>query len=86
MINLLFFAKYREQLNTDKLTLDANDFNSVPAVIEHLKSKGKTWQAVFSQPTLMIALNQQMITSDQRDNISLSDGDELAFFPPVTGG
>jgi len=81
MINVLFFAKYREQLNTDSLQLDA-DFSSVQSVIEALKNKGDTWHQVFTQSGLMIAVNQQMA----KLNSPLKDGDEVGFFPPVTGG
>ena len=81
MIKVLFFAKYREQLNTDSLQLD-DDFSSVESLIDVLKTKGDTWQQVLSQSGLMIAVNQQMA----KLNSSLKDGDEVAFFPPVTGG
>ena len=81
MIKVLFFAKYREQLGTESLQLD-NQYSSVQGLIEALKSKGEQWQNVFSQSGLMVAVNQAMAKHD----CPLKDGDEVAFFPPVTGG
>lgn len=84
VIRVLFFARIREQLDCSSMELDWND--SVRG-IEGLRSAliargGSQWDAVLSQDNIICAVNQQVVTSD----IELSDGDEVAFFPPVTGG
>lgn len=80
MINVLFFGQLREQLKTDKLSLD-----TVPNV-KYLKillaQRGVIWQEILSSDSTLVAVNQT-ISSDQT---TLCDGDEIAFFPPVTGG
>ncbi|MFT4521076.1 MAG: molybdopterin synthase sulfur carrier subunit, partial [Halioglobus sp.] len=40
------------------------------------------WRAVLQQNNLIRAINQSVAHA----NCTLSDGDEVAFFPPVTGG
>lgn len=80
MINVLFFGQLREQLKIDKLSLD-----TVPNVKDLkilLAQRGVMWQEILSSDSTLVAVNQT-ISSDQT---VLSDGDEIAFFPPVTGG
>ncbi|MFN2289056.1 MAG: MoaD/ThiS family protein [Chromatocurvus sp.] len=43
---------------------------------------GEGWRDVLTQPNLICAVNQSVV----HDTTRLSDDDEVAFFPPVTGG
>ena len=55
----------------------------VAALIAHLCSeRGATWSATLYQDNLLVSVNQAMVKMDHE----LADGDEVAFFPPVTGG
>ena len=55
---------------------------SVAELKLQLASKGDQWQKVFTELKIIAAVNQVM--SD--DGTMLASGDEVAFFPPVTGG
>ena len=81
-LNILYFASLREQLDCA-----AEDFD-VPATVTdlaslraHLVARGDAWQPL-AQNRVRAAVNQGMVGPDHL----LSDGDEVAFFPPVTGG
>ena len=47
----------------------------------YLAQRGGAWQ-VLAEPNLMCARNEELCKLDE----ALADGDEVAFFPPVTGG
>ena len=82
MINVLFFASLKEALATDKLTVSIENATSVELLLKHLKKKGAIWEKSLSSGQLMMAVNQEMV---QKETL-LHSGDEVAFFPPVTGG
>ncbi len=84
MIRVLFFARLREQLHTEILELDASPaLPNVAAIIELLKRRGDDWAEAFADGrVVMIAVNQEMAGLDT----AVNDNDEVAFFPPVTGG
>ncbi|MCU1715758.1 MoaD/ThiS family protein [Pseudomonas sp. 5P_3.1_Bac2] len=80
MIRVQYFARYREVLGLDEEVL-AQSFASLAQVREHLLSRGAAWQ-VLAESSLMCARNQELCSLNE----PLSDGDEVAFFPTVTGG
>lgn len=84
MINLRFFARLREELQTGAETMEySSETPTVEDVVAQLKSRGGIWGDVFGdEQTVLVAVNQEMCDRDT----SISDGDEVAFFPPVTGG
>jgi len=82
MIKVVFFAALREQLNCAELTIAANEVSTIADIKNKLANKNKHWQQVFSNGALLSALNHDMVNA----NTQVKSGDEVAFFPPVTGG
>lgn len=82
MIKVLFFAQLRDQLGVSELTVESDDNPNVQALLNNLKHKDTHWGQILSHATLMVAINQTI----SNKTATLSNGDEVAFFPPVTGG
>ena len=82
MIKVLFFAQVRELLGTDSLTLDPQGLTTVEAVRQQLIARGDRWALALEEGKLLAAVNQTLVDFDH----PLNSGDEVAFFPPVTGG
>ncbi len=83
MIKVLFFASLRERLDEASLEMEAEGLADLGAVLMRLRERGGIWVDVFAaDQTVMMALNQEMTGADA----AVKDGDEVAFFPPVTGG
>ena len=74
-----FFARYREALGVDSLRVDG-DFATVEDVRALLAKRDGG--AVLGEQNLMCARNEDLCQLDE----PVSDGDEVAFFPTVTGG
>ena len=83
MIKVLYFASLREQLQTESEQIEAlPEIINLGALIEQLKCRNGVWREAFDGMTVMMALNQAMADKET----PIHDGDEVAFFPPVTGG
>ena len=82
MIKIVFFAALREQLDCAELSLKADDVETVGDVKQRLSDKNSQWQQTFSKGSLLSAVNHDMVD----DSHLVKSGDEVAFFPPVTGG
>lgn len=82
MINVLFFAQLRELLNSQGINLSIETPCTVSAVKAALLQHNPNWQSHLSQDTILCAVNQTMVA----DQHIVQDGDEVALFPPVTGG
>jgi sulfur-carrier protein len=81
MLTLRFFARIREQLGTAQLQWPlAADVNTLVAVLS--EQRGSAWGEILSASNVIVAINQEVAGRGQ----VLHDGDEVAFFPPVTGG
>ncbi|KFC82796.1 molybdopterin synthase sulfur carrier subunit [Buttiauxella agrestis] len=81
MINVLFFAQVRELVDCDRLQLDAT-FSDVEELRAELANRSERWALALESGKLLAAVNQTLVSFDS----PLTDGDEVAFFPPVTGG
>lgn len=82
MIKVLFFAQLKEQLGCSEYNLDINSSVSIDWLREQLANQDDKWQECMQNGKLLMAVNQELVSSEALVN----DGDEVAFFPPVTGG
>ena len=83
-IQLRFFASVREALGTAQERLNVPDsVTSLGDVRTLLQQRGGVWaETLADHKSLRMACNQHMSNADA----ALSEGCEVAFFPPVTGG
>lgn len=83
MIKVLFFASFREKLNCEQLILEEGEYASLLSALKsQLAEKGEDWNEIMMSDRTLVAINQNMT----RQDAALQPGDEIAFFPPVTGG
>ena len=84
MIKLKYFARLSEVLDSKAEEIEFGDRSeNVEAVIQLLIERGEPWTTEFTAETsFLVAVNHEMCGIDT----ILKEGDELAFFPPVTGG
>lgn len=84
-MKVLFFASFREQLKCDQTVLNALEtepLETVGDVLELLRQRGEPWSATLLPDKTLAAINQEIAPLDA----TVSPEDEIAFFPPVTGG
>ena len=84
MITVLYFARLREALgkSSERIELPAN-VRDLEGLRAFLVARGGAWeQELAPSKPVRAAVNQAMAVGD----VPLADGDEVAFFPPVTGG
>lgn len=80
-VKILYFASLREAFGTSNETLVLPpEINTVGALRDWLIGQGRA--ALGTAKNLRCAVNQDMAALDT----GIKDGDEIAFFPPVTGG
>lgn len=81
-VTVKFFARLREELDTASLNVEAEPGLTAGKLLRDLAGKGGNWAQLDGAQPVMIAVNQVMTKPDKE----LQPGDEVAFFPPVTGG
>ena len=81
MIQVRFFALVRELVGCASLELAA-DYATVGQLRSTLASRGDKWALALESGAVLMAVNQTL----QDEECPIVDGDEVAFFPPVTGG
>ncbi|HUL40944.1 MAG TPA: molybdopterin converting factor subunit 1 [Burkholderiales bacterium] len=84
MVNLVYFARLREALgvNSEKVELPQG-VHDVASLTQWLRSRGSVWDNELAPgKKLRVAVNLEIAELATR----VADGDEVAFFPPVTGG
>jgi len=83
MIKILYFAGLQESIGhaEENLALPAS-VATLGQLRDHLVAQGQGRECLASARNLKVARNQEMARFDE----ACQDGDEVAFFPPVTGG
>jgi len=83
-LKILYFAWVKEKTGVaEEDCLLPPDVCDVAALIIWLKGRGTGFAEAFADDTIVrVAVNQEYV----RKNHPITDGDEVAFFPPVTGG
>lgn len=84
MLRIVFFARVKEQLGCSQLDLEWDaSLATIDALQEYLCARESgQWRETLSEPNIIRAVNQSVVTNDA----AVCDNDEVAFFPPVTGG
>ncbi len=84
MITLLYLARLREALgaSAEKVELPG-EVGTVAALLAWLRARGGAWAAELAPGrAVRVAVNYDMARADT----PVKPGDEVALFPPVTGG
>lgn len=81
MIKVLFFAQTRELVGTESLILET-PFETAEQIRQHLAKQSDKWALALDSEKLLVAINQTISPLSAQ----IKQGDEVAFFPPVTGG
>jgi molybdopterin synthase sulfur carrier subunit len=83
-IKLFYFAKVREVLGIDREEIDIkSDIKTLAELVAFLKLRGSQWQSIFDMSSsYRMAVNQELVEA----NHIINANDEVAFFPPITGG
>jgi len=81
MIKVVFFASLRERLAISEVELEYTNQQSVNDVIASLQTNDARY-TILTEQDVLTALNHTLCAYEE----SVKDGDEVAFFPPVTGG
>ncbi len=83
-MQLLYFGWIRTRIGTGRETLEPPaDITNVKTLVEWLKNRGEGYQeALEDLSVIRVAVNQEMVDLDA----AISPGDEVALFPPMTGG
>ena len=83
-IKILYFARIKEAVNysTEEIELPST-ISTITALKNYLSLRGDNWANLFSgKQVIRAAINHELV-----DNLAtIKAGDEVAFFPPVTGG
>mgnify|MGYP000063643277 FL=1 len=83
MIQLRYFASLREKIGLGDETVALPEaIATVGGLQQWLQDRGEPWRAALANERLLVAVNQEV---GDRDT-AVNDGDEVAWFPPVTGG
>ena len=79
-VTVKFFGSYREEVGEEEVQVRLGEGETVADLLDTLRSRLPRWAAYEHQP--MVARNLEYVATAE----VLDDGDEIALFPPVSGG
>ena len=79
-VNILFFASLKDIVGSRDLELDVGENATVAQILEQLESSHPGLKGY--RPVLLTAVNEEYVEKTH----TVEDGDEIALFPPVSGG
>ncbi|HVK99933.1 MAG TPA: molybdopterin converting factor subunit 1 [Dongiaceae bacterium] len=83
MIKVLFFARIRDQIGLSELTTELpEDVHDLSDFTRALIQANPSFEPALTERNVLTAVNQEMASP----STTIEDGDEIAYFPPVTGG
>jgi molybdopterin synthase sulfur carrier subunit len=82
-LKILYFANLRESIGSGSESVDLPaGVVTLTQLRDFLAGRGERYAILLTAKNLRAAVNQKMAGMDS----AIADGDEVAFFPPVTGG
>ena len=83
-VRLLYFARLREVFATAQETpVLPEGVDTLAGLLDWLRARGGAWaEELATGRAYRVAINQDLVERDA----PLGDNDEIAIFPPVTGG
>ena len=81
-MKIKYFAWIKEITKNDEEYLDNINIENIDKLKEYLVKKYPDLKHHFDDEILRFAVNNEYVT----DNINLNSSDEIAIFPPVSGG
>lgn len=84
MLTINYFASIREELGTgtESLTLSAQTKTVGDLIDSIISERGEPWMALQDRARVLVAVNQTIVDR----TYELQGDEEVAFFPPMTGG
>ena len=83
-MKILYFAKIKEPIGKSEDLINIDEQTTVKDIIEKLKLIDESYKLAFEDlKSIKCSVNCSYINSFQT---KITNNDEIAFFPPVTGG
>jgi len=83
-VRVLFFASLRERLNRPEIAVSLQGSLTLSELKRKVAAMVSEAEDILFESTVMCAVNQAMVNPEA--DVLVQAGDEVAFFPPVTGG
>lgn len=83
LVDIWYFARIKEAVDCEQEQLEMPDGSvTVRDLVDRLSQRGENWRKALNDENVLIAVNQTVASMQT----TIAEGDEIAFFPPVTGG
>ena len=82
-VKVLYFAALRDALDCGDETVELpGNVTTIGELRDYLAARSSRWAPLTDTKNVRMARNQRIVPADE----PVSGNDEIAFFPPVTGG